>query len=189
MDARTIRTDSRGGGRFLRSIRRSAQSRRSTLRPVVRSSSTWAATTFVADMARRLGGRNFDSEIPIVQQSPSPADPGRDSFCGCRRMERSGERAFSPRGRANRSRRDLPGHHGSRASPTREIGAAFGVKRGRVSNVVSEVDRGRHMPLRERLRPLESILKTATGHVRKLLTHSEFRSKVVRWRPDPITVR
>lgn len=119
--------------------------------------------TFVADMARRLGPRILDGEIPWVQQRPCP--PTLDDVRSVVSTEwnipvkaLSQPRKSEPKVAAIYLATKLTG------LPKREIGLAFGVKRGRVSNVISEVEHGRHLSLRDRLRSLEDILKTGTSH-------------------------
>lgn len=128
--------------------------------PVVRQL-YMGGSTFVADMARRLAGRNFDSEIPIVQQSPRP--PTLDEIRSAVAAEWNVPMSVLFRARTSEPKVAAI-YLATRLTglAKREIGAAFGVKRGRVSNVIFEVNRGRHLPMRERLRSLESILKTAT---------------------------
>jgi putative transposase len=117
-------------------------------------------STFVADMARRLVDRNLDTEIPLVQQSPCP--PTLDEFGSAVAADWNvpvsvlfRARTSEPKVAAIYLATQLTG------LTKREIGAAFGVKRGRVSNVISEVKRGRHTSLRERLQSLAAVLKAA----------------------------
>jgi REP element-mobilizing transposase RayT len=49
----------------------------------------------------------------------------------------------------------------------REVGAAFGVRRGRVANVIAEVDRGRHGEMRTRLESLMADLRAGVAKNRK----------------------
>lgn len=117
--------------------------------------------TFVSAMARRIGPRILDDEIPLVQQRPSP--PTLDDVCSTVSTEwgipveaLSRPRTSEPKVAAIYLATKLTG------LAKREIGAAFGVKRGRVSNVIFDVERGRYVFLRNRLRSLEDILKTET---------------------------
>ncbi|HZI66824.1 MAG TPA: transposase [Thermoanaerobaculia bacterium] len=112
---------------------------------------------FVADIARRLGPRTPDSEIPMVQQRPVPPtlDDVRSTVCTEWNVPvhvLSRPRTSEPKVAAIYLAAKLTG------LAKREIGGAFGVKRGRVSNVISEVERGRYTPLRDRLRSLEEII-------------------------------
>ena len=117
---------------------------------------------FIADMGRRLAPRVLDGEIPLVQQTPCP--PTLNDICILVAAEWSmpveaisRRRVSEPKVAAIYLAARLTG------LKKRDIGAAFGVKRGRVSNVISEVERGRHVFLRDRIRSLERILKTPTA--------------------------
>lgn len=112
---------------------------------------------FVADLARRVGLRSLNREIPMVQQRPVPptlddvrSTVSKEWNVPVRMLSRP--RTSEPKVAAIYLATKLTG------LPKREIGEAFGVKRGRVSNVIAEVERGRYTSLRDRLRSLGETL-------------------------------
>lgn len=133
-----------------------------TALPVVKRQIYVGSPEFVADMGRRLGHRTLDSEIPLVQQRPSP--PTLDEIRSLVSSEwnvpvkaLSRPRTSEPKVAAIYLATQLTD------VAKREIGEAFGVKRGRVSNVISEVERGRYRSLRGRLTSLGEVLKTSAA--------------------------
>lgn len=140
--------------RFVRSAVETAST------PVVNRQIYVGTPAFAAEMGRRLERRALDSEIPLVQQRPCP--PTLADICStvCSEWKvpvsaLSRPRTTEPKVAAIYLATQLTD------IPKGEIGAAFGVKRGRVSNVISDVKRGRYRPLRDRLKALEEMLKKA----------------------------
>jgi REP element-mobilizing transposase RayT len=127
--------------------------------PVVHRQIFIGRKRFVATMARRLHGKTLDGEIPLVQRRPCP--PTIEDICAAVSREwnvpveaLARRRAGEPRVAAIYLATMLTG------MTAREVGAAFGVKRGRVSNVISSVEKERRKSLRGRLQALEEFLKS-----------------------------
>jgi hypothetical protein len=136
--------------------------------PVVHRQIFIGRKRFVATMARRLHGKTLDEEIPLVQRRPCP--PTIEDICAAVSGEwkvpvgaLARRRAGEPRVAAIYLATRLAG------VTAREVGAAFGVKRGRVSNVISDVEKGRCRSLRGRLRALEDFLKSETERRSEIL--------------------
>jgi REP element-mobilizing transposase RayT len=124
--------------------------------------------TFVSAMARRLAPRVLDDDIPRLQRQPCP--PTLEDVCAAVAwnwripVEALGQRrAGEPRLAAIYLATKLTG------LTARKVGAAFGIRRGRVSNVISEVEKGGCERLRRRLQLLEDFLKTEQGHHSEIL--------------------
>jgi len=115
--------------------------------------------TFVADVCRRLAGRSLDPEIPAAQRQPRR--PTLDEVSAVVSAE-----WHVPVDDLARRRVGQPKiaaiYLGIRECglSAREVGAAFGVKRGRVSNVVTEVERGHDTVLRQRVAALAGVLRS-----------------------------
>lgn len=105
---------------------------------------------FLTRMQHLLGERVWDPEIAIAQQTPNAPELGD--------IQRAVSQAWGLPVSALQQRR--AGHPKLAAIylarklthlPVREIAEAFGVGRGRVGNVVAEVDGGKHPELQRRL--------------------------------------
>lgn len=142
--------------------------------PSTRAQIFLGGKSFIAAICERLGNRALDQEIPAAQRQPSR--PTLDQV----RVAVSGEWNLSlealQRRRAGEARVAAIYLATKVCGLTaREVGAAFGVKRGRVSNVVAEVEKGREEGLRNRIAALTGALRFEVP--RKDLSGLEFESK------------
>jgi putative transposase len=117
---------------------------------------------FLAQMQTLLGSKTGQDEIPVSQRDPTA--PGLID------IEELVSREW------NVSIPELRRRRGGQAKlaaiylarkltrlPAREVAAAFGVRRGRVANVVAEIDRGKHRHLRNRLDSLGAEIRADGG--------------------------
>lgn len=130
--------------------------------PVVHAQLFVGRRSFVASMSQRLRDRVLGDEIPFVQRRPCPPTLAEISAAVAREWKvpataLARRRAGEPRIAAIYLAVRAAG------STAREIGSAFGIKRGRVSNIVRDVERGRLRRLRGRLQAVEEILKGEGG--------------------------
>ena len=114
---------------------------------------------FIATISRRLRSRALDAEIPIDQQQPRRPTLDEVRAAVAREWNLPGEalerrRAGAPRIAAIYLATKACG------LPAREVGAAFRVKRGRVSNVVAQVERRRDPSFLNRLAAMERVLRS-----------------------------
>jgi REP element-mobilizing transposase RayT len=117
---------------------------------------------FRREMSRLVGSRDCDEEIPVAQKTPLAVDLGRIEALVAREWD-------VPRSRLRRRR----GGEGKVAAiylarkltrlPAREIGRSFGVGRGRVANVVAEVERGKRRSMHPRLTEMMAELTEDLG--------------------------
>ena len=129
-----------------------------TRAPVISRQMFVGDEAFVAEMARRLVLRPLDDDIPVIQRRPSPPSVENIRAAVAREWRVPVDwlfhrRAGEPRMAAIYLSTRLTG------LTAREVGAAFGVKRGRVSNVVASVEHGGFESLRRRLGTLEDCLR------------------------------
>ncbi len=114
---------------------------------------------FIAGISKRLRNRALDAEIPIEQRQPRRPTLEEVRAAVAREWNLPGEalerrRAGAPRIAAIYLATKACG------LPAREVGAAFRVKRGRVSNVVAQVERRRDPSFRNRLAAMEGVLRS-----------------------------
>jgi putative transposase len=142
--------------------------------PSTRAQIFLGGRSFIAAICERLENRALDQEIPAAQRQPSR--PTLDQV----RAAVSGEWNLSlealQRRRAGEARVAAI-YLATKISglTAREVGAAFGVKRGRVSNVVAEVERSRDAGLRNRIAAITGALRFEMA--RKDLSGMEFKPK------------
>jgi REP-associated tyrosine transposase len=115
---------------------------------------------FLEEMSEEVARRRKSSEIPATQQAPAlfEIDDIRRAVSdewGMPAAELSGQDAGDAKLAAIYLCRKLSG------KSAREIGAAFGVKRGRVGNVMAEVRTRRRRYLRERVDKLVAALEAS----------------------------
>ena len=127
--------------------------------PVVTRQIFVGGEDFRSAMARRLAPRSLDDDIPRQQREPHP--PSLDEVCAVVARDWSvpveilaSRNAGEPRLAAIYLATKVTG------LTAQKVGAAFGVKRGRVSNVVATLEKRTPEPLRHRLQSLERFLKT-----------------------------
>lgn len=117
---------------------------------------------FLAEMQTRMGAKTRDEEIPVSQRDtlvPRLMD-----------IEATVSREW------NITIPQLRRHRGGQAKlaaiyltrkltrlSAREVGAAFGVRRGRVANVIAEIERGRHRALGSRIDTLRERIQRQTA--------------------------
>ena len=117
---------------------------------------------FLKEIAALIGSRSCDEEIPVAQRTPIATDLSTIEALVAHEW--------------NVSPGELRRYRGGPAKiaaiylarklttlPAREVGASFGVARGRVANVIAEVDRGRHGDMRVRLSRLMDHLLEEGG--------------------------
>jgi putative transposase len=115
--------------------------------------------SFVATIASRLGRRTLDREIPTIQREP--CRPSLDLVCTVVTNQWNLPRGALDRRRAGEARVAAIYIATKVCGLTaREVGAAFGIKRGRVSNIVAKVERDRDEDLRNRIVALTEALRS-----------------------------
>jgi putative transposase len=126
--------------------------------PMARAQIFLGGRSFIAEICDRLAGRALDSEIPAGQRQPTRPTLGEvraavsaEWNLPLEALER--RRAGDARVAAIYLATKLCG------LTAREVGVAFGVKRGRVSNVVMKVERGRDESLRNRIAAITGVLR------------------------------
>jgi putative transposase len=115
--------------------------------------------SFIADVCRRLKGRLLDPEIPAIQRKPRRPTLDEVSEVVSAEWKLSVEDLARHRVGAPKIAAIYLGIRECGLS-AREVGAAFGVKRGRVSNVIVQVERSHDPALRERIAALAGVLRS-----------------------------
>jgi REP element-mobilizing transposase RayT len=130
--------------------------------------------TFIAAVCGRLRCRAIDLEIPAIQQQPYR--PTLDDVRAAVAEEWKLPEAALDRRRAG-APRIVAIYLATKACglTARDVGAAFGIRRGRISNVVSEVERSRNPDLRMRIAAIARVLRFKGGL--KDLTRFELEPK------------
>jgi putative transposase len=142
--------------------------------PSARAQIFLGGRSFIAAICDRMGSRALDSEIPAAQRQPSR--PSLDEVRAAVSDEWNLPLEALARRRAGEARVAAIYLATKVCGLTaREVGAAFGVKRGRVSNVVRKVERGRDEALRNRIEAVTGALRF--GVPRKGLTGLELEPK------------
>ena len=114
--------------------------------------------SFIAALCDRIGDRALDLEIPAAQRQP--IRPSLDQVRAVVSDEWNLPAASLDRRRAGEAKIAAIYLATKVCGLTaRDVGAAFGVKRGRVSNVVAKVERGRDQGLRNRITALTGALR------------------------------
>ena len=114
---------------------------------------------FVAAISRRLGSRALDEEIPLAQQQPRRPTLDEVRAAVARAWNLPSEALERRRAGAPRIAAIYLATKACGLS-AREVGAAFRVRRGRVSNVVAQVERRRDPSFRNRLAAMEGVLRS-----------------------------
>jgi REP element-mobilizing transposase RayT len=113
---------------------------------------------FLKEIAALIGSRSCDEEIPAVQRTPIALDLSTIEALVAHEWNVSpGELRRFRGGPAKIAAIYLA--RKLTTLPAREVGAWFGVGRGRVANVIAEVDRGRHGDMRIHLSRLMDLLR------------------------------
>jgi REP-associated tyrosine transposase len=113
---------------------------------------------FLAKMKDLVVRKSPDTEIPLIQRTPSTPDLAE--------IEKAVSRGWNVPIPELRRRRGGPAKLAAiylarklTHLPAREIAEAFGVGRGRVANVVAEIDGGKHRQLQDRLAGLMANIR------------------------------
>ena len=125
--------------------------------PTARADTFMGGPSFIAALCDRMGSRAFDLEIPAAQRHPTRPTLDEVRAAVSREwnlpLEALARRAGEAKIAAIYLATKVCG------LTAREVGAAFGVKRGRVSNVVSRIERSRDQGLRDRIAALTGVLR------------------------------
>lgn len=126
--------------------------------PTARADMFMGGPSFIAALCDRMGSRAWDPEIAAAQRRPTR--PTLDEVRAAVSREWDLPQEALARRRAGEAKIAAIYLATKVCGLTaREVGAAFGVKRGRVSNVVSRIERSRDQGLRNRIAALTGVLR------------------------------